>query len=83
MVLLPNHRGSTNYGEQHRLDIVGSGNYFQKGYEDIMTGCRSPDRAGHGGSDSMGVMGWSGGHWSNDPDQTDRFKAASPMRLRR
>ncbi|HEX9895079.1 MAG TPA: hypothetical protein VGA78_14205, partial [Gemmatimonadales bacterium] len=28
-VLLPNYRGSTNYGERHRLDIVG--NYFQKG----------------------------------------------------
>ena len=35
-VLMPNYRGSTNYGEKHKTDIVG--NYFQKGYEDIMTG---------------------------------------------
>ncbi len=79
MVLLPNYRGSTNYGEQHRLDIVGSGNYFQKGYEDIMTGVDHLIAQGMVAPDSLGVMGWSaGGHWSNwIMTQTDRFKAIS------
>jgi len=77
MVLLPNYRGSTNYGEQHRLDIVF--NYFQKGYEDIITGVDHLIRQGMVHPDSMGVMGWSaGGHWSNwIMTQTDRFKAIS------
>jgi len=79
VVLLPNYRGSTNYGEQHRLDIVGSGNYFQKGYEDIITGVDYLIAQGMVAPDSMGVMGWSaGGHWSNwIMTQTDRFKAIS------
>jgi dipeptidyl aminopeptidase/acylaminoacyl peptidase len=76
-VLLPNYRGSTNYGERHRLDIVGD--YFQKGYEDIMTGVDELIRQGIAAPDSMGVMGWSaGGHWSNwILTHTDRFKAIS------
>ena len=36
VVLRPNYRGSTNYGEKLKTDIVG--NYFAPGYEDIMTG---------------------------------------------
>jgi dipeptidyl aminopeptidase/acylaminoacyl peptidase len=79
LVLLPNYRGSTSYGEQHRLDIVGSGNYFQKGYEDIITGVDYLIAQGMAAPDSLGVMGWSaGGHWSNwIMVQTDRFKAIS------
>ncbi|HKP29362.1 MAG TPA: S9 family peptidase [Gemmatimonadales bacterium] len=79
VVLLPNYRGSTSYGEQHRLDIVGSGNYFQKGYEDILSGVDHLIAQGMVAPDSMGVMGWSaGGHWSNwIMVQTDRFKAIS------
>jgi dipeptidyl aminopeptidase/acylaminoacyl peptidase len=76
-VLLPNYRGSTNYGERHRLDIVGD--YFRKGYEDIMTGVDALIAQGIVHPDSMGVMGWSaGGHWSNwIMTQTNRFKAIS------
>ena len=76
-VLLPNYRGSTNYGEQHRLDIVGD--YFRKGYEDIMTGVDHLIRAGIVDSARMGVLGWSaGGHWSNwILTHTDRFRAIS------
>ena len=79
LVLLPNYRGSTSYGEQHRLDIVGSGNYFQKGYEDIISGVDHLIARGMAAPDSLGVMGWSaGGHWSNwIMVQTDRFKAIS------
>ncbi|MBS1241851.1 MAG: WD40-like beta Propeller containing protein, partial [Gemmatimonadetes bacterium] len=78
-VLLPNYRGSINYGERHRLDIVGVGNYFQKGYEDIMTGVDFLIGQGIAHPDSMGVMGWSaGGHWSNwILTHTNRFKAIS------
>ena len=76
-VLLPNYRGSTNYGERHRLDIVGD--YFRKGYEDIITGVDALVEQGIAHPDSLGVMGWSaGGHWSNwIMTQTTRFKAVS------
>jgi dipeptidyl aminopeptidase/acylaminoacyl peptidase len=77
MVLLPNYRGSTNYGELHRREIVGD--YFRKGYEDIMAGVDYLVTQGMVHPDSMGVMGWSaGGHWSNwILTHTDRFKAIS------
>ena len=76
-VLRPNYRGSTNYGEAHKTDIVG--NYFQKGYEDIMTGVDHLIASGLVDSTRMGAMGWSaGGHWSNwILTHTDRFKAIS------
>ena len=76
-VLRPNYRGSTNYGEQHKNDIVG--NYFQKGYEDIMTGVDALIARGLVDSTRMGAMGWSaGGHWSNwILTHTNRFKAIS------
>jgi dipeptidyl aminopeptidase/acylaminoacyl peptidase len=76
-VLRPNYRGSTNYGEAHKTDIVG--NYFQKGYEDIMTGVDHLIAQGIVDSTKMGVLGWSaGGHWSNwILTHTNRFKAIS------
>ena len=77
VVLRPNYRGSTNYGEAHKTAIVG--NYFQKGYEDIMTGVDQLIAQGLVDSTRMGVFGWSaGGHWSNwILTHTDRFKAIS------
>ncbi len=77
VVLMPNYRGSTNYGEKHKLDIVGD--YFKKGYEDIMTGVDYLIAQGMVHPDSMGALGWSaGGHWSNwILTHTDRFKAIS------
>ncbi|HKK92556.1 MAG TPA: S9 family peptidase, partial [Longimicrobiales bacterium] len=76
-VLKPNYRGSTNYGNAHRTDIVGD--YFTLGYEDIMTGVDHLIDEGIVDGDQMGVLGWSaGGHWSNwILTQTDRFKAIS------
>jgi dipeptidyl aminopeptidase/acylaminoacyl peptidase len=76
-VLRPNYRGSTNYGEAHKTAIVG--NYFQKGYEDIMTGVDKLIADGLVDSTKMGVFGWSaGGHWSNwILTHTNRFKAIS------
>ena len=77
VVLMPNYRGSTNYGEAHRQAIVGD--YFKKGYEDIMTGVDQLIAQGMVHPDSMGVLGWSaGGHWSNwILTHTTRFKAIS------
>ncbi|MCC6590916.1 MAG: S9 family peptidase [Bryobacterales bacterium] len=75
--LLPNYRGSTNYGEAFRTQIAG--NYFQQGYEDIVSGVDHLVAKGVVDPERMGVMGWSaGGHWSNwILTHTTRFKAIS------
>jgi dipeptidyl aminopeptidase/acylaminoacyl peptidase len=76
-VLEPNYRGSTNYGNAHRTDIVGD--YFTLGFDDIMTGVDHLIDIGIVDGDRMGAFGWSaGGHWSNwILTHTDRFKAIS------
>jgi dipeptidyl aminopeptidase/acylaminoacyl peptidase len=77
VVLMPNYRGSTNYGEAHKTGIVG--NYFPPGFDDIMTGVDHLIAQGIVDGDKMGALGWSaGGHWSNwILTHTDRFKAIS------
>ena len=77
VVLRPNYRGSTNYGQKFRNDIVG--NYFPPGYDDIITGVDYLIAQGIVDPDRMGSLGWSaGGHWSNwILVQTNRFKAIS------
>ncbi|MEZ4587463.1 MAG: prolyl oligopeptidase family serine peptidase, partial [Gemmatimonadales bacterium] len=79
MVLLPNYRGSANYGERHRMETAGVGKYFDKGFQDIMAGVDNLIAKGMAHPDSMGAMGWSaGGHYSNwILTHTDRFKAIS------
>ncbi|MGQ0766494.1 MAG: prolyl oligopeptidase family serine peptidase [Gemmatimonadota bacterium] len=76
-VLLPNYRGSTNYGEEHKWGIVND--YFRKGYEDIITGVDKLIADGIVDGSKLGALGWSaGGHWSNwILVSTDRFKAIS------
>ena len=76
-MLRPNYRGSTNYGDKHKTDIVG--NYFAPGYDDIMTGVDYLIAQGIVDRTTMGALGWSaGGHWSNwILTHTDRFKAIS------
>ena len=76
-VLKPNYRNSTNYGEKFKIE--SQGDYFTKGYEDIMTGVDSLIAQGIVDGNQMGVMGWSaGGHWSNwILTHTNRFKAIS------
>lgn len=76
-VLKPNYRGSINYGNAHRTDIVGD--YFTLGFDDIMTGVDHLIEEGIVDGDRMGALGWSaGGHWSNwILTHTDRFKAIS------
>ena len=77
VVLKPNYRGSTNYGEAHKWGIVND--YFKKGYEDIMTGVDKLIADGLVDGDKMGVLGWSaGGHWTNwIITHSTRFKSAS------
>jgi dipeptidyl aminopeptidase/acylaminoacyl peptidase len=76
-VLRPNYRGSTNYGNKHKTDIVG--NYMAPGFDDIMAGVDYLIAQGIADPDHMGALGWSaGGHWSNwILTHTDRFKAIS------
>lgn len=76
-VLLPNYRNSTNYGQ--RFKVESQGDYFTKGYQDIMAGVDHLIAQGMVDSARMGVLGWSaGGHWSNwILTHTDRFKAVS------
>jgi dipeptidyl aminopeptidase/acylaminoacyl peptidase len=76
-VLMPNYRNSTNYGQ--RFKVESQGDYFTKGYQDIMTGVDHLVAQGLVDSTQMGVLGWSaGGHWSNwILTHTDRFKAIS------
>ncbi|MEO8450708.1 MAG: S9 family peptidase [Gemmatimonadota bacterium] len=78
-VLLPNYRGSSNYGEQHRMETAGVGKYFDRGFDDIMSGVDYLIAQGIAHPDSLGAMGWSaGGHYSNwILTHTDRFKAIS------
>ncbi len=76
-VLMPNYRNSTNYGQ--KFEIESQGDYFTKGYDDIMAGVDHLIRTGLVDSTQMGVLGWSaGGHWSNwILTHTNRFKAIS------
>jgi len=76
-ILKPNYRGSRNYGNAHRTDIVGD--YFTLGFDDIMTGVDYLIAEGIVDESRMGALGWSaGGHWSNwILTHTDRFKAIS------
>ena len=55
VVLKPNYRGSSNYGEEFRTAIVG--NYFPQGYEDIMAGVDYLIEQGIVDGDRMGAMG--------------------------
>lgn len=77
VVLRPNYRGSTNYGQKLKTDIVG--NYMAPGYDDIMAGVDHLIAQGIADPNRMGALGWSaGGHWSNwILTHTDRFKAIS------
>jgi dipeptidyl aminopeptidase/acylaminoacyl peptidase len=76
-VLMPNYRNSTNYGQ--KFEIESQGDYFTKGYDDIMAGVDHLIASGLVDSTQMGVLGWSaGGHWSNwILTHTNRFKAIS------
>ncbi len=77
MVLQPNYRGSTGYGDPFLRDMVG--HYFVNAHLDVMTGVDALIARGLADGDRMAKMGWSGGgHMTNKIITfTDRFKAAA------
>jgi dipeptidyl aminopeptidase/acylaminoacyl peptidase len=77
MVLQPNYRGSTGYGDPFLRDMVG--HYFVNAHLDVMTGVDALIARGLVDGDRMAKMGWSGGgHMTNKIiTHTNRFKAAA------
>ncbi len=77
LVLRPNYRGSTGYGDAFLRDMVGG--YFTHAHLDVMAGVDALVDRGLADGDRMAVMGHSaGGHLVNKLITfTDRFKAAS------
>jgi dipeptidyl aminopeptidase/acylaminoacyl peptidase len=77
VILEPNYRQSTNYGQKFKIE--SQGDYFTKGYQDIMAGVDYLIAQGMVDSTQMGVLGWSaGGHYSNWIEtHTTRFKGIS------
>lgn len=77
MVLQPNYRGSTGYGDAFLRDMVG--HYFVNAHLDVMAGVDHLIDQGLVDGERMAKMGWSGGgHMTNKIITfTGRFKAAS------
>jgi dipeptidyl aminopeptidase/acylaminoacyl peptidase len=77
VVLQPNYRGSTGYGDAFLRDMVGS--YFKNSHLDVMAGVDRLIKLGIADGDRMAKMGWSGGgHMTNKIITfTNRFKAAA------
>ncbi len=77
MVLLPNHRGGTGYGDRFMRDMAGR--YFRNAHHDVMAGIDAMIDRGLADPDRLIKMGWSaGGHMVNKLiTHTDRFKVAS------
>ncbi len=77
VVLKPNYRGSTGYGDAFLRDMVGS--YFKNSHLDVMAGVDHLIALGIADGDRMAKMGWSGGgHMTNKIITfTNRFKAAA------
>lgn len=77
VVLKPNYRGSTGYGDAFLRDMVGS--YFKNSHLDVMAGVDHIIGLGLADPERMVKMGWSaGGHMTNKIITfTDRFRAAS------
>ncbi|CAM4324305.1 S9 family peptidase [Zobellia nedashkovskayae] len=77
VVLQPNYRGSTGYGDEFLRGMVGG--YFNESHLDVMAGVNLLIDKGIADADKMIKMGWSaGGHMTNKLiTYTNRFKAAS------
>lgn len=75
--LLPNHRGSTGYGDDFLRDMVGR--YFRNSHLDVLSGVDHLVAKGLADPDRLVIKGWSaGGHMTNKLiTYTDRFAAAS------
>ena len=77
VVLRPNYRGSSGYGNAHYRDVIG--HYFNQMHLDILAAVDALVAQGVADPDKLLLMGWSaGGHLTNKLiTTTDRFKAAS------
>ncbi len=77
LVLRPNYRGSTGYGNPFLRDMVG--HYFSNAHLDVLAGVDHLIQLGLADPDRLIKMGWSaGGHMTNKIITfTNRFKAAS------
>lgn len=77
MVFLPNHRGSSGYGDKFLRDMVGK--YFRHAHLDVLDGIDALIKEGYADANQLVKMGWSaGGHMTNKLiTVTDRFRAAS------
>jgi dipeptidyl aminopeptidase/acylaminoacyl peptidase len=77
LVLRPNYRGSTGYGNAFLRDVIG--HYFNNMPLDILSGVDALIQRGLADPDRLVLMGWSaGGHLVNKLiSMTPRFKAAS------
>jgi dipeptidyl aminopeptidase/acylaminoacyl peptidase len=77
MVLDPNYRGSTGYGDAFLRDMVG--HYFNEADKDVLAGVDALVAKGLADPDKLVAMGWSaGGHMTNWlVATTGRFKAAA------
>jgi len=76
VVLMPNPRGSSGYGEAGLKAVVGDWGGLD--FQDIMTGVDALVDRGISHPDSLGMMGWSYGGFMTawTVTQTSRFKAA-------
>ncbi|MBU2906528.1 S9 family peptidase [Arenibacter algicola] len=77
VVLQPNYRGSTGYGDDFLRGMVGG--YYDQSHLDVMAGVDFLIEKGIADPERMIKMGWSaGGHMTNKLITfTNRFKAAS------
>ncbi|QSO50414.1 S9 family peptidase [Alicyclobacillus curvatus] len=77
IVLLPNYRGSSGYGEAFRS--LNEKNLGIGDYEDVVSGVEFLVEAGYADGDRVGVMGWSQGGYISAFCTTfsRRFKAVS------
>jgi dipeptidyl aminopeptidase/acylaminoacyl peptidase len=77
VVLRPNYRGSSGYGNEFYRDVVG--HYFNNMQHDVIAAVDALVARGIADPDRLVLMGWSaGGHLTNKLiTMTDRFKAAS------
>jgi dipeptidyl aminopeptidase/acylaminoacyl peptidase len=77
LVLRPNYRGSTGYGNAFMRDVIGG--YFRNMPADVLSGVDFLIGQGVADPNRLAVMGWSAGaHLTNKLiTMTGRFKAAS------
>ncbi|MDZ7295799.1 MAG: S9 family peptidase [candidate division KSB1 bacterium] len=77
VLLQPNYRGSTGYGDEWMRAIIG--HYFEKDVDDLLSGVDHLVERGIVHPESLAVHGWSaGGHLTNWLiTHTQRFRCAS------